>query len=511
VSSAGAAIRVLNIIGKWIEERPKTVLGLVFAPCALFSVATSIVQPLVVDEQYTYYVSQTGGWRQIWAALLARADNHPPLDYWLRHLAMSAFGPGQLAFRFLSLVAFCAAAFCVYLFVRKRVGAIYGVIAVLTMFSTPAYDLTFEGRYPSMLLLFGALALMSWSTATKGSRAGVVCLAISLTAAIYTDYNSVLLFAPIALGEAARTIETRRLDLRVWAALAAAGFSLAGLIPMIAAAREFIQPRFAPAGLLNALDIYKTLLERTGPVVVGLIVIAPFIPRYAATGGSEKDQAIPKHYFAVATGFLLLPIFCWVLARLVTGALHWRYILAAVIGAAILGAYAVRRLSLAFPLAPVALAVLLYFNALGCELGAFVQRYHHRGDAAAGDLPELLSKDPMPAVMGYTDKTFQILYYSEELRRRMVYLVDVPLARKWVGIDSAERGLAGLGKLAPVPVIPYREFLKSHDRFWLVLAIEPQHWLISQLLEDGATLLVRGEYLEEPVFEVRSPRYVSAR
>lgn len=498
-------MRVLKAVGEAAERRPAAALAVVFLPYLLFAGGTAVVKPLWVDEQYTYFVARAGGLGEIWAALLATVDNHPPLDYWLRHLAMRVFGSGELAFRSVSLVAFWLGVWCLYRFVRRRTGAIYGLVALLVPFSTLTYELAYEGRYQALVFACAGLSLLSWQAAAEGSRAWAAILAASLAAGIYADYNAVLLFAPVVVGEAVRNLYNRRLDKRVWVALAAAAASLAGLLPLIEAVRQFAGGFWTPTSLMHALDIYASLFARAVTAAGAFAATLLVLPRNNRLPETEGRAGPPPHEMAAAAAYLLLPVFCYLLANLATGALHWRYTAPAVLGAGAMAAYAARRLAVLFPFAPAALVLCLYVNALGNEAGNLQRNRRYRADVAPGNLAALLPPAGVPVVMGYTDWSFRMLHYAPaEIRERVVYLFDTDAARQAMGTDTAERGLAGLRGWSPFHNIqPFSGFVRANDRFWLLEAGVPQRWLVSRLLESGAVLTVRGVYRGDPVYEVR--------
>src|SRR4051812_35305951 len=195
-------------------------------------------KPLTNDELFTFEVSRLASVGRIWTALSAGADNHPPLDYLLRHLSLSAFGQSELAFRLPSLLASYLCLISIFQFVVRRASVVYGLIAVLIPLSTPLFEYSYEARSYTLLAAFAAVALAAWQRRTEGSRGAIVVLAASLAAVLWAHYYGVLVFLPIAAGEMVRTQKTRRIDLAVWAALAAGACALLPLLPMIRSARQ---------------------------------------------------------------------------------------------------------------------------------------------------------------------------------------------------------------------------------------------------------------------------------
>jgi hypothetical protein len=329
----------------------------------------------------------------------------------------------------------------------------------------------------------------------------------SLSAGLFTDYNAVLAFVPVVVGEIVRTVCRRKADPSIWAALAIAAISGTALLPLIKAARQYAGAFWTPVGIFYALDIYSTLFFRSATVIVAFIACFILIRRNTVTHTVPEPQTgVPLHEFAAAFSCVLLPLICFMLAKLVTGALQWRYVLETAVGAGILSAYSTRRLADIFPAAPLLLVVCLFCNAVGQEAGILFRSRKARTAIKADSLAVVLPAKNVPVVLGYTEWSFQRLHYApEELRARVTYVYDLSAGRRVEGHDAAERAISGLRLIGPMRVRPYSEFLQTTRHFWLVLAEEPQQWLVPKLLEDGATLTARTTYRGSPVFEVYMP------
>ena len=490
-----------------VNERPWLVLAAVLIPYLVLSSISATWKPLWIDEQFTYYVARSGGWRAIWTALSSGADNHPPLDYWLRSVVMGQFGSGELVFRAPSILAFWIAAMCVYRFVRRRVEPSFALIAFLVPFSTVAYEVSVEGRYQAVMLAFAALALISWQSAAEGNRLALVVMGASLALGLFTDYNAVLSFVPVVVGEAVRTIRNRKADPYIWVVLLLAAASGAALLPLIQTARQYAGAFWTPVTIFHAVEIYSTIFFRISTVVLAFVTCFLWIGR---DGVAEKVSAaksgIPIHEFAAAVSCLLLPMFCFVLAKLVTGALQWRYVLETSVGAGIVAAYGVRRVGSIFPAAPLVLLIFLFGNAVGQESGILFRSRKARRALQADNLAVVLPPKNMPVVLGYNEWSLQRLHYlPDELRSRLTYVYDYSAGLRIRGSDEAERAVSGLGMIGPVRVQQYSKFVQTNRHFWLLLARDNQRWLVPKLLEDAADLRVRGTYQDAPVFEVVLP------
>ena len=220
------------------------------APVALLSglylYAVSILaarQPLWFDEILTYYISNLGGPRTIVSALLAKAENHPPLDYLARHFSMSLFGGSELAFRLPSIIAMLVAALCLYVIVLRRTSMLQALVAFSLPFTTFALRYTHEGRPYAFLFASMCLAFLAWQLVTeKPSLPRLALLTVCLSLGPYSHYYGVLNYVAIGVGEAWRWWEQRKI---AWPVVACFAISVAidGLLaPFVLHSEGFRRP-----------------------------------------------------------------------------------------------------------------------------------------------------------------------------------------------------------------------------------------------------------------------------
>jgi 4-amino-4-deoxy-L-arabinose transferase-like glycosyltransferase len=467
------------------------------------AVACAYWRPLTNDEIFTFEIARKASLAEVWRALAAGADNHPPLDYILRHLSMSLFGQSELAFRLPSLVAVTAALAAIYSFVARRAGAVYGLMALLIPFSTTLFEYAYEARGYALLAAFGAVALAAWQRRTEGSRGAVILLAASLAAMLWTHYYGVLVFFPIALGELIRSWERRRIDWAVWIALAAGAAALVPLLPMIRAARQIGAVFWTKVGVVQALSIYPALMERLCivAVVVGAVLLAIGLPpRVRAAGRGAKNYEL-----AAVIGFVALPLMAYLLARAFTGALLPRYVLGTVVGAAIGFAFAASE-ALGDGAAPALLAVaVLALSGLGDEAALAFKQRQLRKELNGDDLSSVIARLPGPVVMEDNDLLMQLWHYEPAaIASRLFYVSDEKSALEYFGWNSTERALDGIKPWSQiVHVEHYPDFVRQEKRFVL---IEGTPGYISQeLVRDGAVLTAKAMYRNQWVFEVDLP------
>src|SRR5262249_18522328 len=130
---------------------------------------------------------------------------------------------------------------CLFRFVSRRSTIVYGIAAMLFPLSTGAYYYAFEARPYGLVLGLAGLAMICWQSLAEGEGRALPLagLALSLAAAVSCHYYAVLVLIPFVCGEAARTLSRRRLDLPVWAAMAASLVPLLIFFPLIARARSY--------------------------------------------------------------------------------------------------------------------------------------------------------------------------------------------------------------------------------------------------------------------------------
>jgi hypothetical protein len=473
----------------------------ILACCLLPAAICAYWRPLTNDELFTFEVARLGSVAEVMRALAAGADNHPPLDYVLRHLSMFCFGASELAFRLPSLLAVWTALACIYAFVARRTSAVYGLVSVFILLSTPLFEFAYEARAYALVVAFGALALCAWERRTFGSRVSLFVLAASLSAAVWSHYYGVLIFVPIAFGELARTADRRRIDWGVWAALGTATAAVLPLAPFIRAASRIGSVFWTKVGLVQAVYIYPALLERL--CIVAALTLCILLP-FGLPPRSREVRRLPRHEAAALVGFILLPVLVYVIARAFTGALAPRYALATVVGvAAALGIGASEALS-ASPVAGLAVAAVLAMFAAGTDLTFALKQRQLRVELNRDNLEEVIGSAPR-VVMTDNDLIMQLWHYKPaEVGRRLIYVADEKGALEFNGWNTPERAFAGLKPWTThIHIESFDEFLRSGRR---CLLIEGAPSYVSRnLIRDGGAITARGMYRNQFVFEVELP------
>lgn len=482
-----------------IDRFPRLFLTLVTAAYFCAATAAATQKALWFDELFTFHVARLGGWGAIWNALAQGADNHPPLDYWVRHVFLSAFGDSEVVFRLPSIIAFGVGFLCVVRFVARRSSPAYGLFAGLILLATQSHQYAYDARPYALFIAFGALSLVCWQSATEGKRVAVIALALFLAAGLSTYYYAVLLFVPIALGELWRSFQRKEVHWRIWAALAIGAIPLLTMLPLIKPAKQFAAGFWTAVDSPAVVEIYSNILGAPAIVLLLLLCWLLLIPkRYTAV----SRTAMPSHEIAAAAGYLLLPLVCYVLAKTVTGALLYRYVLPAVIGVAVLPPIAVYRIRKdTGPAIPIAMICLSLMAAIAW-IGAYRQVIKKSGVATfLKELNEWLPPGGEPVVIANRLRFAQLTHYaSRPVQQRLVYVASLEESLKLDGADTLDRALLGLSHLLPSRVVNYQDFVGQTRYFRMILARDT--WQIKKLIQDRANIQAIGIFRSEPVYDV---------
>jgi len=429
------------------------------------------------DELYTYYIATLPSMRDIWAALMARGEQMPPLFYVPTRMVLETLGVGHVTMRLPQMIGFWVMSVCLFVVVRRRCAGSAAVCAAALPLLTMAYIYAFEARPYALVLGAGALALLAWQTATLGRHRAVALtgFGLSLAAAVSMHYYAVLILLPFALGEAVRTLERRRLDVPIWTAMALAILPLAVYLPLIRAGADYAGAFWSPPQWLNVPAFYEDLLAPAVMPALAVLMLAAI----RASVAPRRDEAapaapfpLPRHEVAAACGFLLIPFVGVVVAKLATGAFVNRYAIAAVLGLAVLAGAGV---AAAFRRHP-----LMRLAAAACCVGWFLLSQAREWLEPTGHsvpISRATVERPINWVAAVPDRTLPIVvadphtftvvwHYDDAIRPRLVYLADPDLALERLGHNSVERGMLDLVRpWFGMNVLEFEPFIARHERF----------------------------------------------
>ncbi len=443
------------------------------------------------DELFTLYISGLPDIASIWTALASGVDLNPPLGYLATRAAL-VFGDGLVGVRLPSLLGFGVAAVGIFAIAARPYGAAAGWMAAILFISTQAASYAYEARPYAMVLGLSALAVAAWQRAPARGGWSVV-LGGALAALVSTHYFAVLIFLPLAFGEAVRAIERRRPDARVWLAFAAGAAPLAAWLPLVRAAREFSTQFWARPDLDAMLSGCVWL---AGNVALPLLV---FMGAAGLTFAISREMPAPaarptpvgpsRAEFAAILALSALPAFALALGVVVTGSFTPRYTLPALIGWCVLLAWLTsegarsRRAHRALVVGVAAAgAWTLATHVLAArQLGSPAPPL----PAASSPLLSLpLTSEPI-VVTDVRVYLPLVEYAPASLRGRLVYPAKPERANAISRGNTGSEALQRLRRFVPIASEPLDTLISRRQP---LLVYGPPTWVGTLLLESGASL-----------------------
>jgi hypothetical protein len=472
------------------------VLTVVYAAGAMLHARN---KPFWYDEVFTVLAAAPPTVAGSWQAA-QQLDAAPPLTHLLTHFAVSWFGQGEVAARLPEIAGFWTFCLCMYWFVRRRLGIFYGLAALLLPLATEAYNYAFEARPYGLELAFCGLMLVSWQAATGSRRfkhaAACTAIALSLMGALLCQYYAILLYIPLAGGEAYRSWKSRRLDWGIWVAMV---FGTAPLIWRLATIRAvvhgFSQTPWFKVYPIEALNFWDDALH-PGLCVLVLVLAAMAIwawksPDSSAAPDKPPDQAMdkplafPPFELVAAILFLTVPVFVVAAGVLVTHVYSSRYALAGLVGVVLLLPAVVARLSRGRLLVAF---LMLAFTAL--PLIQVTATIPPPRDLLSEEFVLVDALKQGPVVVADGQLFMQMWFYlPESLKSNMIFLVDSDASVKFQIFTTAsiDAALASVRQVLPVHVFDYRSFATSGKDFRILQNPLKPGWLLEKIAADGGS------------------------
>lgn len=450
------------------------------------------VKPFWYDEIFTLVLSGLP-YTELRAALATGLEQNPPLYLLLTGAVTTALGEGHVAMRLVSMLGVCVLCLSLYLFVSRRSGPVAGWVALLAPLFTEVSGYAWEARPYGLVLGCCGVALAAWQRASNGGRRrlALVALGTSLAAAVSSHYYAVLLFVPLAAGEAVRWRARRKPDWPMWLALAAGAAPLALFVVLLRGATAYSTAFWARPSIGSLAGFWEYLLgPALWPAVIGL-GLAALIGR---RGGGAEAAGLERHELAAAVGLLAVPFVLYGLALAVTNAYSDRYALPAAAGVAMLAATLAGRRTRS-----VAFAALFSLFLVRQSASALLLMTKPSNPLTAHPLLEQLEPGNARVVVANGLAYLTLTHYAPpEFAGRLEYWADPRLAARRTGSDSVDRALLDLRRWRKLQVVEYEKMRGWRDLL-LVYQTAPGddgghlQWVVDQLRAGGATVAVRSQ------------------
>jgi len=471
------------------------------------SIARAAVKPFWHDEIYTVAGASLSSLQTIWTAQRAGLDLGPPLISLVLHGLFTIGGAGLISGRLPDMVGFWTMSLIVFAIVRRRSNAVAALGAMWLPLLTPVGAFAVEARGYGLVLGLFAVALYAWSEAADNRQPRafyLVVMAIAITMGVWAHYYAALVFLPIAAGELARWLNTKKADWAMWSALAAAS---AGIVPLYALVEISVGQAATYWRHAAWSDVFEVYTLLTGPLFGAMTLISLGAVGFGLWRREAADRKldVAAHEVVAAIVTLLLPIVAIAAGILTINVFVPRYVLFVVVAVVVLLPLAAWRFGPRSGLAEVALtaAIIVGLWYMSRDLGQRTMAgLQNPVDARPMLKSELAGSRPV-VVTGIL--YLQMWYYAPpELRARVLYLTDPAAAEKILGSDTLDRGYLSLRRWYPVTVKDYAPFVKSRTPF-VLYSTENLTWQPAKLREDGAHLREIGKESRATVYDVTFP------
>ena len=512
--------------GAWFESHYFISLSILFAIYVCAHLGYSLRIPLWHDEIYTYYIAQAPTLPAL-LHLTRTIDLNPPLSYLLTRLSFHLLGVGTLQTRLPEMLGFWLAIVSISLFIRRRAGNAFAILAAVILFASKTTEPAIDGRPYGLMFGFGALLLLAWQSSTlaedapdppRNSRAlaANLLIAFAASALLLTHVFGIFLWGAVAAAEAAHSIQHRRL---APARLVALLLPLAATWFYIPIFRSHAACSFPPAFQAHLSDIFGYFADRTVRESKALLFI---VLVFAAIGGrswlrpASRFVLTPPEWVAVAC-FLLTPVV--IVARLAPqhAAFFFRYGDAAMLGTAILFTVLLCRLAANRPAAALLAALIfLFFSSRAQHTAMWIAQgriFRHTEPTILPFRPNPLANSDLPLVINsgivFTEMN---AHESPQLLGRTYYLTGGPVALHYTNATIFE-GMAS--EIATFHLHghaqPYSDFIRAHPHFYLLAADHdyPEDFLLRKLHADGARMpivaTIDNSYRDHYLYDVTLP------
>lgn len=487
-----------------MKSRRKLPLGavMVLLVTAAVSLAWSHFKLLSQDEIFVLQTDGVSSVRQLVDIQRYTPISLDPLVYHLlAHAATKVFGATAFALRLPSLLGFLLMQVCLYLFVRRYASEREAVFAMAFPALTATLFYAAEARPYGLLLGLYALTLLCWRRAveTERGRAALIALAFSVALALNTHYFGVLLLVPLCGAELARTVERRRLDAGMVAAIGAGVACILFTLPFQKAAGEFRQHYYngGSVGLRAISQAYRSILvdythtsHSTQSSMAFLLGCATLLFAVACYQMLRR-RTLPFATAVFVVTLTALPFFGFLLARFVTHSFEVRYVVEALVGISILMGLVGPSFKTFRSPAMVGLVLSVAVGLAGC-IKVEEEKENARATFASLAIPESVVAAAVASPSGriYVQDMgrFEVasLYAPAEIRARLALVYSRENEIRYDGHDTVSLTAMHMRGFTPHVIVPYEEWKRLPGSQVLLQYRSGWNWTADALAADGA-------------------------
>jgi hypothetical protein len=477
-----------------LEEYRYLVLFVVTVVYAAGAMLQAHAKPFWYDEVFTVMSAAPRDVAGTWRAA-QKLDAAPPLTHLLTHFAVSWFGQNEVSARLPEIAGFWVFCLSMFYFVRRRLGILYGLAALLLPLSTAAYEYAYEARPYGLVLGFCGLMLLCWQTGTESRSfkhaAACTGIALSVMGALMCHYYAGLLYVPLAGAEAYRSRKARRLDWGIWIAMF---FGLAPLVWRLttikAVVHGFAQVSASDIHPIDVLDFWNQGLQPALSILV-VALAAAAVWTWKVPEPSVEPSPSPSFKFwelLAAILFLTIPVFSVAVGILVTHSYYPRYALMGFTGVVLLLPPVVARMARGR-----ALVAFLFLALASLQLVERSTTIPHPSNVLTDESVLVDALKQGPVVVADGQLFMQMWFYLPDvLKSNLIFLVDGEASVKYQFFNTAaiDAALSYVRQWFPIQALDYRTFASPGKEFRLLQNPGKPGWMLQKIAADGGSEVI---------------------
>ena len=467
-------------------------------------IVAALDKPLWTDELLTVYVVSLGDASTMSHALRIGVDGQPVSWHWLNALISAPSIDPHLSFRLLSILGYGMAMLGAMLFVGKRFGPTFGLVAALLVSVSMLGEYAIEARPYSVVVGLLLIAAALWQRVDERRwMAFALCLTLSLATMFH--YLAILAVGCFIGAELAFVLRYAKKRRAVWLSLLVATTPFIVNLPALIRFQQMFAEHFwSKPSWSSIVKAYGEILGLSLANAL-LFMACAGVVLVAWTCGRDLDSkrthsGLLVHEITLSIGLLVLPVFLVVVAKITGGGFHFRYVLPSAIGILFLLAHFLQ-LGASGKRGPwIALSLLLTSGVLhggvlvrqsidsttaSVRQPAYYQQWLAEIEAAA----IRFDIDPqLPIVVAKSHDYLPATYYLDAASaKRLYHLTDRALSIRYTNTDSGDRMMVALGQALPHlgGVQEARAFIQENRKFLVWSESYERAWVNRYLVDSG--------------------------
>jgi hypothetical protein len=495
-------LTALNRIAEGCQQRRWLALIVIVGTFLPVSIAAANNWPLTNDEIYTLRIAQQSTIQQM-IAVSREIDLHPPLHYLAEREALKLPIRRDVAARFPSLLGGLAFCIALFLYTERRLGAVFGFVAVGFTWFTFLLDYTWSNRPYALWMAFLWMTILALDSARSSAKRGWGLAAVFLLAVamVMTQILGVICLAILIVAEGVRGWRLRRFDWVLGAVLVLPCFCALYVHFQIHALSGNTFPQGQQASMGLVFGMYGEMIGNIA-VIAGACVVGMFLligSRRSPAPSAATLRSMEPEDVALLLMFLAFPVILFFPAKIENLQFWSRYGMPVIPALSVLLAWSIAR---RMPWGNVT-ALILAMVSVGYTVSRIFSDDDPRVVARAvvgGRAPIALDKldHSLPIVVA-SPMSFVEMADREPaaIADRVYYLTDYAAADQYAHytLFENEDKIVKLLNL-PTHAEPLGDFTAMHTAFYLTGEYgRPEIWLPRKLIADGWKLQYLGKYV----------------